>query len=77
MKAPFPALALTAFLLLLVASAIEPFELPFVPHAAPGVLLLLYIFGGVIGSMLADYQPHYSHRVKHERPTGLRPWFHR
>ncbi len=77
MKAPFPALALLAFLLLLVASIIEPFELPFFPHAAPGLLLLLYIFGGVIGSMLADYQPHYTSRAKQARHSILRPWFHR
>lgn len=77
MKAPFPALALLAFLLLLVASIIEPFELSFFPHAAPGVLLLLYIFGGVIGSMLADYQPHYTSRPKQVRLAALRHWFHR
>lgn len=67
MKAPFPLIALIAFLLLPFVAALESFGVPFVPHFSLGVMFLFYIFGGVIGTWLFDYTLHApppSHRPR-------------
>ena len=75
MKAPFPLAALIAFLLLPLVAMLDSLELPFLPHVGLGPVLLLYIFGGVIGTWLFDYTDHHPAQASHQRHHAWREWF--
>jgi fatty acid desaturase len=75
MKAPFPLLALIAFLLMPLVATMDLFELPFLPHFGIGAMLLLYICGGVLGTWLFDYTPHHPASPQRERHAFLRGRF--
>lgn len=67
MKPPYPLLALFAFLLLPLVATVESLELSFLPHLSVGMVLFIYIFGGVICTWLFDYSGHHPAPVQREK----------